>query len=204
MATMKIKIGEITGLVLAGGLGSRMGGADKGLQIHLGLPLAQHALRRLALQVGKVMINANRNIAEYEKMGSPVLTDEVGNFAGPLAGILAGLKHCDTPYLATVPCDTPNFPYDLVERLSRGLVGIGGTMAMAFTPEGAGLRRQSVFSLMHVSTRESAIAFVRSGQGNLGLWASQQRCAQVVFEDESAFFNANTFAELARLQDNGG
>lgn len=197
---MNIKITDITGLILAGGRGSRMGGVDKGLQGHLGVPLALHALRRLAPQVGKVMINANRNIAEYEAMGAPVWPDEIADYPGPLAGMLAGLAHCDTPYLATVPCDTPNFPLDLVERLLHGLVDVDGEMAMAFTREGGVPRRQPVFSLMKTSVRENLISYVGSGQGNVGFWAGRQRCAQVVFEDGSAFFNANTPAELAQLQ----
>ncbi|HEV7614517.1 MAG TPA: molybdenum cofactor guanylyltransferase MobA [Steroidobacteraceae bacterium] len=198
---MTIKAADITGLVLAGGRGSRMGGVDKGLQDHLGIPLALHALRRLAPQVGKMMINANRNIATYESMGVPVRPDEVPDYAGPLAGMLAGLAHCETPYLMTVPCDTPNFPLDLVERLSRGLADLDGDVAMAFTREDGVPRRQPVFSLMKVSVRESLTAYVGSGQGNVGHWASQQRCAQVMFEDGSAFFNANTPADLAQLQD---
>jgi molybdenum cofactor guanylyltransferase len=197
---MNIKITDITGLILAGGRGSRMGGVDKGLQPHLGVPLALHALGRLTPQVGKVMINANRNLASYESMGILVWPDEVPDYAGPLAGILAGLTHCETPYLVTVPCDTPNFPLDLVERLVQGLVEIDGEMAMAFTREGGVPRRQPVFSLMTISLRNSLAAFVGSGQGNVGFWASQQRCAQVVFEDGSAFFNANTLADLAQLQ----
>ena len=200
---MNIKITDITGLILAGGRGSRMGGVDKGLQPHLGVPLALHALGRLTPQVGKVMINANRNLASYESMGVLVWPDEVPDYAGPLAGILAGLTHCETPYLVTVPCDTPNFPLDLVERLVQGLVEIDGEMAMAFTREGGVPRRQPVFSLMTISLRNSLAAFVGSGQGNVGFWASQQRCAQVVFEDGSAFFNANTLADLAQLQAGG-
>jgi molybdopterin-guanine dinucleotide biosynthesis protein A len=197
---MNTKITDITGLILAGGRGSRMGGVDKGLQHHLGIPLALFALRRLAPQVGKLMINANRNLAAYEAMGVPVWPDEVPDYAGPLAGMLAGLAHCETPYLATVPCDTPNFPLDLVERLMRGLDEGDGDMAMAFTREDGAPRRQPVFSLMKVAVQTSLKAYVKSGQANAGFWAGQQRCAQVVFEDASAFFNANTPADLAQLQ----
>jgi molybdopterin-guanine dinucleotide biosynthesis protein A len=162
--------------------------------------LALFALQRLAPQVGKLMINANRNLAVYETMGVPVWPDEAPDYAGPLAGMLAGLTHCETPYLATVPCDTPNFPLDLVERLMHGLHNADGDMAMAFTREDGVPRRQPVFSLMKVSVQVSLNAYVRSGQGNVGFWASQQRCAQVVFEDANAFFNANTPADLAQLQ----
>ncbi|MEP6545884.1 MAG: molybdenum cofactor guanylyltransferase MobA [Gammaproteobacteria bacterium] len=197
---MNIELADITGLVLAGGRGSRMGGVDKGLQDHLGIPLALHALRRLSPQVGRAMINANRNLAQYESMGAPVWPDEIPDYAGPLAGMLAGLAHCHTPYLATVPCDSPNFPGDLVARLARGLADIDGEVAIAFTREEGVPRRQPVFSLMKISVRENLRAYVESGQGNVGYWTSQQRCAQVVFEDGSAFFNANTLADLAQLQ----
>ena len=197
---MNIESAEITGLVLAGGRGSRMGGVDKGLADHLGTPLALHALRRLAPQVGKLMINANRNLESYASMGVPVWRDEVPDYAGPLAGMLAGLAHCETPYLVTVPCDTPNFPLDLVERLARGLADIEGDIAMAVSREGGVARRQPVFSLMKVSLRDALAAYVKSGQGNVGFWAGEQRCAHVEFEDVSAFFNANTLADLAQLQ----
>jgi molybdopterin-guanine dinucleotide biosynthesis protein A len=200
---MKIARADITGLVLAGGRGSRMGGVDKGLQPHLGVPLAQHALQRLAPQVGKSMINANRNLAAYESMGVPVWPDEVPDFAGPLAGMLAGLAHCETPYMVTVPCDTPNFPPDLARRLADGLEGIDGEVAIAATREGGAVRRQPVFSLMRTSVRASLAAYVGGGQGNVGYWAGQQRCAVVLFEDAGAFFNANTSADLEQLQTGG-
>jgi molybdenum cofactor guanylyltransferase len=197
---MSIEITEITGLILAGGRGSRMGGVDKGLQIHLGLPLALHALRRLMPQVATTMINANRNLNTYQSMGVPVWPDEIPDYSGPLAGMLAGLAHCETPYLVTVPCDTPNFPLDLVERLARALSDINGEIATPATHEDGTLRSQPVFCLMKVSLLESLRAFVNSGQRKTGLWASQHRCAQVVFEDGSGFFNANTLSELAQLQ----
>ena len=114
--------GNITGLVLAGGRGSRMGGVDKGLQNYRGMALALHALLRLQPQVGTVMINANRNLGAYEAMGVPVWPDAMPDYPGPLAGLLTGLERCETPYLVSVPCDTPNFPLDLVARLSAALV----------------------------------------------------------------------------------
>jgi molybdenum cofactor guanylyltransferase len=115
---MSLNKDEITGIVLAGGRGSRMGGVDKGLQNHQGVPLALHALLRLQPQVGELMINANRNLGAYESMGVPVWPDAQSDFPGPLAGVLVGLERCETPYLVTVPCDTPNFPLDLVPRPS--------------------------------------------------------------------------------------
>ncbi len=124
---------QITGLILAGGRGSRMGGVDKGLQNHLGMPLALHALLRLAPQVGDVMINANRNLGAYESMGVPVWPDALPDYAGPLAGFLTGLERCETPYLVTVPCDSPRFPLDLVARLAEALEAQDAEIAIAAT-----------------------------------------------------------------------
>ena len=127
---------EITGLVLAGGRGSRMGGVDKGLQLYEGRPLAQHALMRLLPQVASVMINANRNLDTYRSMNVPVWPDEVPDYPGPLAGMLSGLVHCETPYLITVPCDAPNYPLDLVSRLAHGLSDTSSFLATASTRSG--------------------------------------------------------------------
>ncbi|GCL61123.1 molybdenum cofactor guanylyltransferase MobA [Pseudaquabacterium pictum] len=191
---------QITGLILAGGRGSRMGGVDKGLQNHLGLPLAMQALLRLQPQVGALMINANRNLAAYESMGVPVWPDALADYPGPLAGFLAGLERCETPYLVTVPCDTPNFPVDLVERLAAALVAEDAEIAMAATREDGQLQVQPVFCLMATTLLESLVAFTQGGQRKIDRWTGQHRCATVVFDDADAFFNANTLDELQRLQ----
>ncbi len=191
---------DITGLVLAGGRGSRMGGVDKGLQNFRGLPLAMNALLRLQLQVGHVLINANRNLAAYESMGVPVWPDPIGDYAGPLAGWLAGLEHCETPYLVTVPCDTPNFPTDLVEQLAAALVAEGADIAMAATQENGQLQVQPVFCLLKTELMESLVAYLHAGQAKIARWTAQHRCATVVFEDAAAFANANTPQELAQLE----
>jgi molybdopterin-guanine dinucleotide biosynthesis protein A len=196
----KIDPQDITGLVLAGGRGSRMGGVDKGLQNFRGLPLAMNALLRLQLQVGHVLINANRNLAAYESMGVPVWPDPIGDFAGPLAGWLAGLERCETPYLVTVPCDTPNFPTDLVERLAAALVAEGADIAMAATLEDGQVQVQPVFCLLKTELMESLVAYLHAGQAKIDRWTAQHRCATVVFEDGAAFANANTAQELAQLQ----
>ena len=197
---MAMGIAEITGLVLAGGRGSRMGGVDKGLQIHLGMPLAMQALLRLGPQVGALMINANRNLGAYESMGVPVWPDAQLDYPGPLAGFLAGLEHCETPYLVTVPCDTPNFPTDLVARLAQALVAQDAEIAMAATLEQGRQQVQPVFCLMAANLLESLVLFTQSGQRKIDRWAGQQRCATVLFDDADAFFNANTLADLQRLQ----
>ena len=191
---------EITGLILAGGRGSRMGGVDKGLQQHLGVPLALHALERLRPQVTALMLNANRNLPAYQAMGAPVYPDEITDYPGPLAGMLAGLSNCRTPYLVTVPCDTPNFPLDLVTRLADGLASMDAAMATAYTLEDGRPRAQPVFCLMRASLRDSLFAFVESGERKTGLFAAEHHSAKVVFDDAAAFANANTLEELAKLQ----
>ena len=195
-----IDLQHITGLVLAGGRGSRMGGVDKGLQVHRGMPLALHAVLRLAPQVGGLMINANRNLAAYESMGAPVWPDALPDFPGPLAGFLAGLERCETPYLVTVPCDSPLFPQDLVLRLVAGLEAGGAEIAMAATREEGELRAQPVFSLMHTDVLESLVRFTASGQRKIDKWTAGHRTVLVPFDEAGAFANANTLAELQQLQ----
>ena len=191
---------DITGLVLAGGRGSRMGGVDKGLQNHLGLPMAMHALLRLAPQVGQVMVNANRNLAAYESMGVPVWPDILPDYAGPLAGFLTGLERCETAFLATVPCDSPLFPLDLVARLAEALEANDADIAMAATVEDGVLRTQPVFCLMRVEVTESLARFTHGGRRKIDQWTAQHRCVEVPFDDAQAFANANTLDELRRLQ----
>jgi molybdopterin-guanine dinucleotide biosynthesis protein A len=191
---------DITGLVLAGGRGSRMGGVDKGLQNHRGMPLALHALLRLQPQVGTSMVSANRNLSAYEAMGVPVWPDSVEGYAGPLAGLLTGLEHAETPWLVTVPCDTPDFPTDLVERLAAAAAAQDAEIAMAATLEDGRLRAQPVFCLLRTELVESLVAFLRTGERKFGLWASQHRKIELPFDDAAAFFNANTPQELQQLQ----
>jgi molybdopterin-guanine dinucleotide biosynthesis protein A len=194
---------EITGLILAGGRGSRMGGIDKGLQIHRGMPLAMHALLRLSPQVGEIMINANRNLAAYESMGVPVWPDALPDYPGPLAGFLAGLERCETPYLVSVPCDSPLFPDDLVARLAAALQAEDAEIAMAATREGGELRLQPVFCLMATGVMESLVRFTTSGRRKIDAWTATTRMATVAFDDVGAFANANTPAELQDLQRDG-
>ena len=191
---------EVTGLVLAGGRGSRMGGADKGLQNHRGVPLALHALLRLQPQVGALLINANRNIGAYEALGAPVWPDPIDGFAGPLAGFMAGLEHCETPWLVTVPCDTPDFPQDLVARLAEAAAREGAEIAYATPLEDGREQPHPVFCLLRSELMESLVAFLHGGGRKIDAWFAQHRSARVPFADASAFFNANTAAELAQLQ----
>ncbi|KAB2895682.1 MAG: molybdenum cofactor guanylyltransferase MobA [Burkholderiaceae bacterium] len=200
---------DITGLVLAGGRGARMGGVDKGLQSFRGLPLALNALLRLQPQVGATMVNANRNLAAYEAFGTPVWPDGLADYAGPLAGFLVGLEHCDTPWLLTVPCDSPLFPADLAERLAQAAEREDADIAMACAPESdaAGattVRPQPVFCLLRSSLLESLVRFTQAGGRKIDAWTAQHRCALEPFDrtgdDPRAFHNANTLAELHAIE----
>ena len=194
---------DITGLILAGGRGSRMGGVDKGLQNHHGVPLALHALMRLTPQVGRIMMNANRNLGAYESMGVPVLCDTLADHAGPLAGVLTGLQRCETPYLVTVPCDSPLFPTDLVARLAQALEATHAQIAMAATLEHGAMQLQPVFALMKAEVLESLVRFTQSGQRQIGKWSASLRRVELPFDDALAFANANTPDELKALQQHG-
>ncbi len=196
---------HITAVILAGGRGSRMGGVDKGLQNFNGMPLAQHALKRISPQVADVMIIANRNLAKYQSLGVPVWSDNarMGEFAGPLAGFRVGLAHCSTPYLLTLPCDTPFFPHDLAARLSGALHEQSADLAIACAPEHGQWRSQPVFCLMGKHLLNSLSAFTDSGGRKVSAWTAQHKVAELRFDwpndDPHAFFNANSLAELHAL-----
>lgn len=178
-----------------------MGGVDKGLQNHRGTPLALHAMQRLLPQVGSVIISANRHLNVYASFGAPVWPDAMADHPGPLAGFLAGLEHCDTPHLVTVPCDTPNFPTDLVARLAAGLIAQDARIAVAATRDANGrVQVQPVFCLMASDLKDSLIEFIASGQRQVELWTALHCCATVMFDDATAFANANTAQELQQLQ----
>lgn len=202
---------DMTGLILAGGRGSRMGGVDKGLQTFNGMPLALHTLTRLQLGggVGEIMINANRNLAAYESFGVPVWPDGLADYAGPLAGFLTGLERCETPYLLTVPCDTPLLPMDLASRLAVGLEGDDADIAMAAAPEKdrdgqLQLRAQPVFCLLRIGLLESLVRFTQDGGRKIDAWTALHKTVLVPFnapgDHPQAFFNANTLAELHQLE----
>lgn len=188
---------EITGIVLAGGLGRRMSadgkGVDKGLQPFRGRPMVQHAIDRLAPQVGALLINANRNLDVYRTFGWPLITDAIDGFAGPLAGLHAGLRAARTRYVVTVPCDSPFLPLDLVGRLSAALAASpAARLAVART----GMRAHPVFALVERALLESLEGFLASGQRKIEAWQAPLGVVHVEFDDEAAFRNINTPQEL--------
>ena len=191
---------RITGLILAGGRGSRMGHVDKGLQIFRGAPMALHALLRLAPQVDQIMINANQNLAAYEAICEAVWPDDLQGYAGPLAGLQSGLMHCETPYLVTAPCDSPFLPTDLVARLHDALVSADADLAVAVT--GPPEQRQShpVFCLMKSSLLPHLTLFLQSGGRKVDAWYASLSVAEVHFTDEAAFRNINTLDDLHKFE----
>jgi molybdenum cofactor guanylyltransferase len=188
---------KITGVVLAGGQGSRMGGVDKGLQEFRGRPMVAHALERLGPQVDEILINANRNAEAYARFGYRVIADEIEGFAGPLAGFDSGLAHAAGELVVTVPCDSPFLPHDLVARLREGLQRDAADIAVAKT----GDQVHPVFCLMRRGVHGSLRRFLASGQRKIDRWYPELNATLVAFDDEpGTFTNINTREELAGLE----
>jgi len=187
----------ITGVILAGGLGRRMGGVDKGLQLLNGKPMAQWAVERFAPQVDELLINANLNAAQYGAFGYPVVPDQIPDFAGPLAGLHAALARAAHPLVATVPCDSPFLPADLVSRLHAALDAKGADLAVAHTFEQA----HPVFCLCRRDLLPHLTAFLESGGRKVDLWYATLKVVEVAFDDEAeAFSNINTRDELGEVE----
>jgi molybdopterin-guanine dinucleotide biosynthesis protein A len=191
---------NITGLILAGGRGTRMGNVDKGLQAFRGMPMVKHVLMRLEPQVDRMIINANRNLSTYADFGIPVWSDEITGYAGPLAGLQTGLHHCETPYLVTVPCDTPFLPPDLVAQLSDALAMQQADLAIAVTGAGGSYQPHPVFCLLKASLLPHLEKFLQTGQRKVDAWYATLKVAKVHFDNEAAFRNINTQEELQRFQ----
>ncbi len=188
---------QITGVILAGGLGRRMGGVDKGLQDLNGRPLVQWVLERLRPQAATVLISANQNLARYADFGCPVLPDTIPDFAGPLAGLHAALSRARTPLLVSAPCDSPFLPADLVERLHAALAASRADLAVARTGE----QVHRAFCLMRRELLPQLDTFLAAGEHRLGLWHASLKTAEVAFDDEAdAFSNINTPDDLAQCE----
>jgi molybdopterin-guanine dinucleotide biosynthesis protein A len=188
---------EVTGVVLAGGQGSRMGGVDKGLAAFRGRPMVAHVIERFAPQVGEILVNANRNVEQYARFGHRVIADEIAGFAGPLAGFERGLAHAAAPLVATVPCDSPFLPLDLVARLRKAMEEKSAQLAVAKT----GAQAHPVFCLMRREVHASLAQFLAAGERKIDRWYARLAVVEVAFDDEAeAFANINTRAQLAGLE----
>lgn len=190
----------ITGIVLAGGQGRRMGGVDKGLVELAGRPLVAHVVARLAPQVGAIVINANQNLDRYAAFGHPVVPDAVGGFAGPLAGLHAGMTAATTPFVVTVPCDSPFLPLDLVTRLAAARTRENAQLAVARTLD----QPHPVFALVRRDVLPHLATFLADGGRKIDRWYGTLAVVEVAFDDEAeAFANINTRAELAERESDG-
>jgi molybdopterin-guanine dinucleotide biosynthesis protein A len=209
---------SVCAVVLAGGRGARMGGVDKGLQLFRGQALAMHAVQRLQAQTwgapGLIAINANRNQDDYATWGTPVWPDAQQDFSGPLAGFQTALHHCRKAlhafdFLLMVPCDSPLFPLDLLERLAVELAQTNADIAMVAIPQEdnhgvSTIRAQPVFCLLRTTLWESLRDFMAQGGRKIGTWTGQQHTVEVRFDtpndDPHDFFNANTLDQLQQLE----
>jgi molybdopterin-guanine dinucleotide biosynthesis protein A len=191
--------GPIAGLILAGGQGSRMGGRDKGLVAFRGEPMIAQVIRRLAPQVSALALNVNRSHDTYATFNLPLVADELTGFAGPLAGLAAGMQYFRTAQtaekyalLATAPCDTPCLPTDFVRRLLEAKIAANAEIAVCETDSGA----QPVCALYDISLLESLQTFLATGRRKIDVWTAQHLTVHVKFTDERAFSNLNTVADL--------
>jgi molybdopterin-guanine dinucleotide biosynthesis protein A len=188
---------EITGVILAGGQGRRMGTVDKGLRELRGKAMAAWVIERFAPQVDEVLINANQNLDVYAQFGYRVIPDEIGGFAGPLAGLQRGLNEASHPLVATSPCDTPFLPADLVARLHAALEADAAQLAVART----GDQPHPVFCVCRRDVLPHLTAFLQQGGRKIDAWYATLKVVEVVFDDQpDAFSNINTPSELSAFE----
>ena len=188
---------KITGVILAGGLGRRMGGVNKGLQLLNGKPLALHVAERLAPQIDELLINVNQNIEQYAAFGYRIVADQIPDFAGPLAGLHAALSTAAHPLVATAPCDSPFLPADLVFRLFSALTATDADLAVARTFE----QPHPVFCLCKRDVLPHLTEFLAGGGRKFDRWYATLNVVEVAFDDEAeAFENINTREELGRFE----
>jgi molybdopterin-guanine dinucleotide biosynthesis protein A len=187
---------KITGIVLAGGQGRRMGLIDKGLTLLQGKPMVEHVLQRFAPQVDEILVNANQNQQFYAAFGYPVIPDQLSGYAGPLAGLQAGLIAASFSLVATVPCDSPFLPTDLILRLYKALTDHSAQLAVAVTSH----QPHPVFCLCHRNLLPQLTNFLDNGGRKMEAWFATLNTVKVDFDDESnAFMNINTQQELNSL-----
>ena len=187
----------ISAIILAGGRATRMNGVDKGLVTLHNKPLIQHVIERLKPQVDEILINANREVATYSKLGYRVLQDETDEFLGPLAGFNMGLQQAQYEYVLSVPCDSPLLPHDLAGRLVKGMTEANADIAVASSDEST----HPVFCLMKKSVLPSLIQFLELGERKVSAWQKSLNYIEVDFSDNSdGFINLNTFDDLKTLE----
>lgn len=184
---------NVTGLILAGGLARRMGGTDKGLVMLAGRPMISYIIDVLKPQVNSILINANRNISDYEEYGYPVISDDIADYQGPLAGMASGLKHCKTDFIATAPCDGPFLNKNYIEALLASAIKADSKISVGFD----GKRLQPVYSLIHKDLLDDLNEFLQSGERKIDRWYGQHQFAKADFSACTEMFtNINTPEDL--------
>ncbi len=192
----KIHREQITAVILAGGKGSRLGGMDKGLVIYRGRPIIEHIIEAISPQVGAIIINANRNLEAYTNYGYPVISDELSDFQGPLAGISAAMSSLTTPYILTLPGDGPVVSSGFVKRLKKAIENSEYNLAVAHDGE----RMQPAHALIPVNLHNSLATYLHSGKRSIRHWFGSQKHALADFSDTpEIFYNINTKEQLRSL-----
>lgn len=187
----------VTGVILAGGRGSRMGGVDKGLRLLRGKPMVEWVIERFAPQVDEILVNANQNPEAYARLGYRVIPDEISGFAGPLAGLHRGLSEAAHELVATVPCDSPFLPRNLIARLKAALEDAKAEVAVAKT----GKQPHPVFCLCRRNVLPGLSKFLAEGGRKIDAWYAQLKVVEVPFDDQpDAFSNINTDDELRAFE----
>ncbi|MBY6049581.1 molybdenum cofactor guanylyltransferase MobA [Vannielia litorea] len=192
---------KVAGVILAGGQARRMGGGDKGLLDLGGVSLLARVTRRLAPQVEVMCLNANGDAARFDAFGLDVVADPIEGFAGPLAGVLAGMRWAEAQgadHVVSVAADTPFFPADLVERLQTGAAGTSPVLAAV--REAGRVRRQPTFGFWPVALADDLEAALGDGVRKVVQWTERHDGREVVFGSSDAFFNVNTPEDLARAE----
>ena len=191
---------QITAVILAGGMGRRMGGQDKGQLILNGRRLIEYVLEAIEPQVKTILINANRHQAEYARYGYSVIPDVLQGYQGPLAGFASGMRAATTPYIVTLPCDGPFSAPDLVARMATALQNMHADIAVAHDGE----RLQPVYALLPTKFQSSLEDFLATGERKIDRWYAQHNMAIADFSDAvKSFRNINTPQDQQHIQQDG-
>ena len=191
-----VKKQHVTAVILAGGKGRRLDGQDKGLALYQGKTLIEHVINRIRPQVANIIINANRNQQIYKNLGYPVISDEMSNFQGPLAGIASAMKSVKTDYIMTLPCDGPLLPHDLMTKM-LSTFNQASPSANGIAVAHNGIRMQPVHALIPIKLRNSLEEFLLSDDRKVAHWYAKHDIVQVDFSDQkNAFFNINKKEQL--------
>lgn len=187
---------DITAIILAGGMGRRFQGQDKGFIDYRGKPLVELLIDKLSAQDIAIAINANRNVTRYQQYGLPVFSDQLDNYQGPLAGFASAMSQVATDYVLTLPCDGPLLAEDYVERF----VSAAGGDTPAILVADDGERLQPVHAMLRCDLLDDLLLFLDSGERKIDRWYDQHQYTRVDFSDSAdCFRNINRLEDLQQL-----